>query len=66
MNAGAPEFDPAAGKPGQALNVCYFRRAENVDAVVAQIAFIIEGSGIAVVARWMQLGANAQARAVSE
>jgi len=66
MNARAPKFNPAAGKAGQSLNVCCLRRGQHADAVAAQVTFIIKGTGVAVVARRMQLGANAQARAVGE
>ena len=66
VNARPPEFNPAAGKPGKPLNILCLRRPQHADAVVAQIAFIVEGSGIAVIARRMQLGANAQPRAVGK
>src|SRR5208282_2455509 len=65
MNARPPEFNPAAGKPGKPLNIRCLRRPQHADAVVAQIAFIIEGSGIAIIARRMQLSANLKTRTVS-
>src|ERR1700687_5934695 len=66
MNAHPPELNPVAEKPGKPLNVFCLRRPEHADAVVAQIAFIIESSGITVIARRMQLRANLNARTVSE
>ena len=66
MNARPPELNPAAGKAGEPLDISCLRRPQHADAVVAQIAFIVEGSGIAIIARRMQLGENAQPRAVGE
>src|ERR1700686_3645199 len=66
MNAHPPELNPAAGKPGKPLNVVCLRRPEHADAVVAQIAFIIESSGITVIARRMKLRANLNARPVGK
>jgi hypothetical protein len=66
MNARPPQLNPAARKAGKPSNVFCLRRPQHADAVVTQIAFIIESSGIAVVARRMQLGEDAQARAVGK
>ena len=66
MNARAPEFDPVAGKAGQPLDAFRPGRAQHADAVVVQVALIVEGAWIAEIARGMQLGADPQARAVGE
>src|SRR5208283_3623743 len=56
VDARAPRSDAIAGEAGQTLDIRRGSGAEHVDAVVAKIAFIVEGSGIAEVARWMKLG----------
>jgi hypothetical protein len=66
MNAHPPELNPVARKPGKPLNIVCLRRPQHADTVVAQIAFIIESSGIPVIARRMQLRANAQPRAIGQ
>jgi hypothetical protein len=66
VNARPPEFDPAAGKSGEPLNFVCVRRSQHTDTVIAQIAFVIEGSGIAIIARRVQLRANSKARAIGQ
>lgn len=66
MNAGAPELNAAAGESGKGLDIGGLRGAEQADAVVAQVACVVEGSGIAIVARGMEFGADAQARAIED
>jgi hypothetical protein len=66
VHARAPELKLAAGKPGKALNIGYVGRSEDADAVIAQVAFVVESSGIAVIARRVQLGANAKPRAIGK
>src|ERR1700692_786963 len=66
MKACPPKFNPAAAKAGELPNIFRFRRAQHADAVVMQVAFVIEGSGIAIVACGMQFCRNEKARAVGE
>src|SRR5580658_6557168 len=66
MNPRSPEFKPAAGKPWEPLDVRRLCRPQHADAVVAQIAFVVKGARITVIARRMQFGKNAQPRAISQ
>src|SRR5208337_2242350 len=66
MDAVPPELNLAAGESGNPLNIFRLRRPQHADAVVAQIAFIIEGSGIPVIASRMQLGGDTKPRAVGK
>ena len=66
VNAGAPEFEAAADEAGEQLHVFSFRGAQGRDAVRGEVALIVEGSGIAEVARQLQLDGQAEAFAVAE
>src|SRR5208283_4021827 len=55
VNAGAVELKTAAGESGQELHIFIFRGAQRRDAVGGEVALVVEGSGIAEVARHPQL-----------
>ena len=53
-------------KPGRSCYIFRFRRAQGGDAVRGQVALIVEGSGIAEIARELQFDWEAEAFAVME
>ncbi len=66
VQAAAPGGDPAAGEAGEAFDIFHFGRAQRGDAAIGEIALIVEGSGIAKIARQLELGGEADAVAVVE
>ncbi len=66
MHARPPKLDTAARESRELLNILRIRRPEHTDAVLTQVAFIVESSRIAVVARRMQLRPNPNPSPVSE
>jgi hypothetical protein len=66
VHAGAPKHDAVAGKSWQVFDVRHRCGTKQADAAIPKIAFIVEGPGIAEIARRVKLGANAEAVAISE
>ncbi len=51
MQAAAPEGDATSGKPREMFDIFDLGRAQSGDAAIGEISLIVEGSGIAEIAR---------------
>jgi hypothetical protein len=49
-------FYAAAGESGERFDILNLRRAQSCDAAIRQVSLIVEGAGIAEIARRPQLG----------
>ena len=66
VNFCAPEFEAVSGETGKEIDILGFSRGKRGDAVLRQVSFVIEGSGIMEVSRELELGGEMNALAVVE
>ena len=66
VQAAAPGGDAASGKAGEAFDIFYFGGGQRGDAAIGEVSLIVEGAGIAEIARELELGGEADAVAVVE
>ena len=66
VQAIAPVGDPVSRKAGQAFDIFHFGRGQRGDAAIGEVSLIVEGSGIAEIAREFELGREMDAVAVVE
>jgi len=62
----APGSDAVAGEAGETFDILYFGGGQRGDAMVGEIALVVEGTGIAKIARQLEFGGNADAVAVMQ
>ena len=64
MDARPPALNSSADKARKLFDILRARRAQNRNAVVPQIGFVVEGARISIIPRRMKFSSNPEPRAV--